>query len=661
MWLYSSASKRSANPKSSSPRNHSRSPSSSSTTSAADPRPLSPTSALAEVLRKNPFRASSRESLIPGKDEEDPSVSLNKDLHTLADFFPDVNIEVLREVLSRFDGDSSLPICIEQLYRYKTEWAKGRMSVPPRGLDESIPTEELFRTKNYIDAVKWITGREFSALGRNVIDAVLAEVNFSYSNARPTLLGLASKSWKVTFANLLKKKRASNQIPAVLVDKIKTESGGLRLIATGSQELDGELAEVFRTTAPTPRRARETRTTDLELAQTLNQKEAEEFGALFECQVCYNEVTFEDASACSESDHVICLDCLRRTLNEALFGQGWSKSVDVDHGTLKCPADDECNGHVSRHLVERALTFRDPKSSTETWNRFDERLAEYNLHHSALPVVRCPFCPYAEAEQTYDTDTAASLHWHIHKPITVLHTIFIILLLELLPAAILFLSPFLVLYPAYFINLFYRSLANIALKKQTSRFTCKSPACSRKSCIKCQKAWHDPHVCHEPLIISLRTSVEAARTAAIKRICPRCGTSFVKASGCNKLTCVCGYSMCYLCRKNIGKAGDNAEGGEGYRHFCEHFRPMPGQRCTECDKCDLYRAEDEDMMVKKAGEEAEQRWREREGMVGVKGLEDAVGNVAGEDTWWMKFREGRWTIQGVVECCVEMGVVVDIE
>ena len=396
------------------------------------------------------------------------------------------------------------------------------------------------------------------------------------------------------------------------------------------------------------------------MRKPLNLKEAEEAGALFECQVCYNDVTFEDASVCTRSGHVICLDCVRRTLNEALFGQGWAKSIDIEHGTLKCLAGD-CDGHISQDLVRRSLILRDPKSSTETWNRFEDRLAEHSLQRSHLPLVRCPFCPYAEAEQIYDRETGAAIQWRVRKPVTGYEMLMAIFLLELLPAAILFLLPFFLISTSYFTTLFYTSLANLALKARTSRFSCKSPTCSRKSCLKCQKAWHDPHVCHEPLILSLRTTVEAARTAAIKRICPRCGTSFVKSSGCNKLTCVCGYSMCYLCRKNIGKAGDNAEGGEGYRHFCEHFRPMPGQRCTECDKCDLYRAEDEDMMAKRAGEEAERSWREKEGMVGVKGLEDAVGNVAGEDTWWTKFKDGNWTVQGVVDWAAERCLVVEVE
>jgi hypothetical protein len=64
--------------------------------------------------------------------------------------------------------------------------------------------------------------------------------------------------------------------------------------------------------------------------------------------------------------------------------------------------------------------------------------------------------------------------------------------------------------------------------------------------------------------------------------------------------------MCYVCRKDIGN-------GEGYRHFCEHFRPNGGRSCTECSKCDLYRCEDDEVVVKKAKEEAERQWMEKEG------------------------------------------------
>ena len=260
MWLYSGASKRSANSKSSSSRPRPK-------TSSSDSRPTSPSSALTEVLRKNPFRTGSKESLASRKEDDDSSIALNKDLHVLADFFPDVKVEVLREVLVRFDGDSRLPICTEQLYKYKGGWAKGRMNVPSRELNEPIPQDELFRTKDYIDAVKWTAGREFNALGKSTIDAVLAEVNFSYTDARPTLQQLASRSWKVTIANLLKKKRSPSEIPAPLLERTKADPGGPRLIATGNHELDRELSELFKAPMLSPRRPKEQKISDLEFAQ----------------------------------------------------------------------------------------------------------------------------------------------------------------------------------------------------------------------------------------------------------------------------------------------------------------------------------------------------------------------------------------------------------
>jgi hypothetical protein len=92
--------------------------------------------------------------------------------------------------------------------------------------------------------------------------------------------------------------------------------------------------------------------------------------------------------------------------------------------------------------------------------------------------------------------------------------------------------------------------------------------------------------------------------------------------------------MCYVCRKDIGN-------GEGYRHFCEHFRPNGGKGCTECSKCDLYRCEDDEVVVKKAKEEAETKWMEKEG-TGLgdekirKVLEEKL--KGGEAPWW----NGRW-------------------
>ena len=635
MWLSTSTSRRSRDRKDQAPRS------------------TSPSALLTEALRKNAFRPLKESSSTTG---EDAGIeALNKDLFILADFFPDVQIEVFRQILKRFDGDSRLPICTEQLYKYKVEWARGRLQVPAREDGEELPVEDRFRSTAYISSTNKALAAEFRSSSKSAISAVLAEVNNSYTKARLILQDIANRSRWNYFANVLgfRKKKALEDLPTVLFEKSSVNVGTPKLLPTGSAELDQELKGLF--VRPLRRRqSHDQVSADHTYAVKLNEQEAQAAEALFECQVCYNDVPFEDVSACTSQAHVVCLSCVRRTLHEAIFGQGWAKSVDTKTGTLKClaPVNDECHGHIPKPLVQRAIL--DEKSGAQTWSKFEDRLCDESLHRSSLPVVRCPFCSYAEADHIYSAAAARSLAWHFRRP--AIPTIALILLFELLPLLIFMLLPLILLFPSYLTNTFYISLSHLSRTQQPPLFQCLNPHCSRKSCLTCLKAWHNPHICHEPLITSLRTTVELARTSAIKRTCPRCGTSFVKSSGCNKLTCLCGYAMCYLCRQNIGKTGN--EGAAGYRHFCEHFRPNPGQKCTQCDKCDLYKSEDEDEAVRRAGEVAERQWREKEGMVGVKGLEGAVGGMGGEDSWWTRWWRNEMGVQDFVDWGAEKCVVL---
>ena len=120
--------------------------------------------------------------------------------------------------------------------------------------------------------------------------------------------------------------------------------------------------------------------------------------------------------------------------------------------------------------------------------------------------------------------------------------------------------------------------------------------------------------------------------------------------------------MCYLCRKALGppvrtpaparafrgfdafdgpgdipddtfdeqvvgnmSEDDEFEEPEGYKHFCEHFRINPGSRCTECTKCNLYQAEDEEAVARRAGEKAEREWRIRQGDSGASNPTSTAG------------------------------------
>lgn len=115
--------------------------------------------------------------------------------------------------------------------------------------------------------------------------------------------------------------------------------------------------------------------------------------------------------------------------------------------------------------------------------------------------------------------------------------------------------------------------------------------------------------------------------------------------------------MCYICRQGLGRGSAGSGEGEGYRHFCQHFRPQGG-RCAECERCDLYREEDGDGIVRRAGERAEREWREREGMVGVEGLGGLGGGygVGGGGKGVLGGWE-RCGLQDLVDWVVEMGLV----
>jgi hypothetical protein len=123
--------------------------------------------------------------------------------------------------------------------------------------------------------------------------------------------------------------------------------------------------------------------------------------------------------------------------------------------------------------------------------------------------------------------------------------------------------------------------------------------------------------------------------------------------------------MCYLCRKALGPPANGARRGgtgeeeeEGYRHFCEHFRVNPGKPCTECRKCDLYRAENEDEVVRRAGEEAERQWRIKEGMVGMDGLE-TYGAQGQSSSILEDLLMERWTLQKAVDWVVSK--IIEVE
>ena len=593
----------------------------------------------------------------PGGKHDESVAHLNRSLHLLATIFPRILPEVFREMLSFFSGESRLHVIVDQLLRHQDRWVKGRWrtTVPiiSNVADETVfnqtlvAVEDEFRRTSYARAVKTALYQEFDVLSKSRIDAILSEANSCYTHARPTLERLASKSWKTAVKTFWAswKPSYSEEKSHYMLDWIRSKGNGIGatpvLRKTGDVELDIELTRTVLTPLLETLKA-EQEAQDQEVAERLNENEAREANAIYECECCYGDTIFEQMATCSSENHVICFQCIRHAVNEVLFGQGWGRNIDHATGEIRCLAPtlrESCLGHVAQPLARRAVLGT--KGGIETYRKFEARVAGEALLQAQIPLVGCPFCDYAEVDDLYYPRHA--IHYRPRFTNLRWNSPLLALTVMLLPVIVLYsllshLLPFFTL--PYLSGLFSKSLARLSSSRHSPmRFQCRSPRCGQPSCIKCFKVWNNPHVCHESATLSLRTTIEAARTTALKRTCPQCGVAFVKDSGCNKLTCVCGYIMCYICRQGLGKG----EGGEGYRHFCQHFRPQGGV-CKDCDKCDLYKNLDDDVHIREVGAKAEKEWREREGMIGVAGL---VDEREGAEKLWPRFAR---KLQDMMDC-----------
>ncbi|KID97868.1 RING finger protein (Zin), partial [Metarhizium majus ARSEF 297] len=558
------------------------------------------------------------EAQLPCVPPERPNLrELNTSLEALAAVFPDIQIEVFRELLSNFDGESRLALVANALLKNRVDWVKGRWKVVDKqeASAASLPKSDMFRSQEYIQAVRTLAVHEFRGLSKSTVNAVLAESNHSYLDARRTLVTLSSKSWRFTIQSLLLRRKPLTTGEAENHPLVVWRSTGQGSITptvrtTGNAELDRELYDAL--IRPLKQKTKDDREVkDRILAVLVNNEEAEAASATHECACCFIDYSFEEFTSCSRDGHMICYKCVQSSIKEALFGQGWLSNINTDTGTLKCLAVDGggCTGHISSEYIHRA--FMEEKSGADILHKLDQRLAEHSLVASKVPLIHCPFCNYAEIDDIYLPSREARLRFKLRN-------LYNLVVISIVIGALVVISPFALVAALIFVAVsveqnmwrdigaeWNKAVHRHCRRRRGLRFSCQNPKCARVSCLSCHKAWTDIHVCNESSLVALRTQVEQAMSMAIKRVCPRCNTSFVKNAGCNKLTCPCGYKMCYVCRADLSD--------EGYRHFCDHFRPDGDPRpCTQCDRCNLWESEDIDTVLREAREVAEKKWRETE-------------------------------------------------
>ncbi|XP_059177707.1 E3 ubiquitin-protein ligase RNF216-like isoform X2 [Physella acuta] len=154
-------------------------------------------------------------------------------------------------------------------------------------------------------------------------------------------------------------------------------------------------------------------------------------------------------------------------------------------------------------------------------------------------------------------------------------------------------------------NLFRCSQCEFAaiLSPSVKMFRCLREECQKTVCRDCGVDWkeHEGFTCaqiEKKDETALRKEYEEKMTKAKVRNCVSCKAEFMKDTGCNKMTCRCGTTMCYICRKSK----------IDYNHFCAHPRD-PGYACAECNACSLWTnpEEDDERAVAEIRKEANER------------------------------------------------------
>ena len=111
-----------------------------------------------------------------------------------------------------------------------------------------------------------------------------------------------------------------------------------------------------------------------------------------------------------------------------------------------------------------------------------------------------------------------------------------------------------------------RSSSNSELRRDVAPRTSSAHAPTRNSLVRrsYDNIWEDSQ--HE---------IEELRTRARLRSCPTCDKTFLKESGCNKVTCPnCLTSICYCCRKIVS--------AQGYDHFYVEGKDDLQQKLNRC-------------------------------------------------------------------------------
>ncbi|KAF3903841.1 hypothetical protein AA313_de0209752 [Arthrobotrys entomopaga] len=397
-----------------------------------------------------------------------PRATKNLCLEALHDIFPEADIADLRyRINAKFQEHVELS---EQLKMLLEQSQMGRKLKSRIGNDIKIQPWDRFRSRDYVKAV------EFNL-----------------------------KSWR-------------HKISSWIFPRPKSEESGAvpRLGPTGCRELDEELWELGRLGRV------DQATSDLAVAQALNEKQYEEINGLLECECCFGDYTFEMMAACCQG-HLFCHNCVANAAKEGLYGQ--TTSLVKEKGSIRCLssiADPPCDGYLPLDLISQVLP-------EEILRAMEDKFIEDDIAHCGMPIAKCPFCTYAEVDEIPPWNLRkeaayASVALSLFLASASVWIVMILLLGLIFAVSCIYLFQTIAASEPVYIETVVSLLVNKAVKKQyetkrSQMFQCRnsSSICGRKSCRNCGKEWKAFHRCFENEEEALRLCVENAMASAIKR------------------------------------------------------------------------------------------------------------------------------------------------
>ncbi|CAO3594385.1 unnamed protein product [Absidia cylindrospora] len=529
----------------------------------------------------------------------------NAALYTLAtSVFPDNDIDYLRQLIVRYDHS-----VIEQV----TTTILADSRVPERLDYGRLYRHDLFRSDMYKSQALDQLATDYPQIWKSSICAVLAENNWDYINSYDQLSEMGSggfwrsiRNFFTHWSSLTKTGSSSSSSSSSSSYMASSSAWSLTTILdSASQQMQHVDTTFIKELGQLRKRKLDQQSVlDETLAHEINNQEYENDEQYITCGCCFGDYSFEKLVFCSLGSHSFCHDCITRFMMEGLFGQGALRGVE----RIPCIASDNiilCEGCLPVRVLQQHIL------SPDLWKAYEASLFEVNMAKQAWALVQCASCSYCELD-----DSIRPIQHVVDKSM-----------------ALISLARWVMWDLKNDLQIAYNRLVS---KRRGYAFQCRNPSCGKLTCLQCMHVIRGLHNCYENEKDGLRLYIEKAMADAVKRTCPQCNLSFQKSDGCNKIKCKCGYAMCYICRKDIGK--------ESYAHFCDHFRTIPGSPCEKCNKCDLYKTDPEDEAIQKASNVARREYLEAhpdvitqlpDVVVGPKSTLDKIDEWRHESILWL--------------------------